>query len=346
MLRIPMTLFVATLATVAPAYAADEADAPEKTPLELTREEAKALVPQAETDLGRDFLKAAEALEPLPAKRIIYYRRSPRSALRKAQYEALPESTRTDYKEVEVDEGYYYRLYSPPVAYLRALDIASQAGLESVDGKRIADFGFGNMGQLRMLAALGADVVGIEIDGFIDAWLGSEDEGPVARASFAGEGDDGSVSLAFGQFPATEDMIEKVGTGLSLFMSKNTLKLGYVHPEHEADPGQLVHLGVDDETYLRRVHDALAPGGLFVVYNLYGQQAPEGEPYRPWATGGFPFGRALTEKVGFEVVQWNADDSDAARAMGRTLGWNKDQTDEEFAKNFNAMVTVLRKRGD
>ena len=38
--------------------------------------------------------------------------------------------------------------------------------------------------------------VGIEIDGFHDAFLGPEDEGAVPRAKVAGEGDDGTVLLA------------------------------------------------------------------------------------------------------------------------------------------------------
>ena len=341
LLHVLLALLASLIGSHHPALAQDES--PEPTPLELTQTEARDLLPLAKTELGQSFLEAAEALPPITEERTIYFRRNPLQALRANQFEALPESLQSQYKEVQAGESYIYRLYSTPVAYLRAIDIAAEAGLATVDGKRVADFGFGNIGQLRMLAALGADVVGIEIDGFLDAYLGPSDEGPVDRAATAGTGQRGSVSLAFGQFPADEDVTSKVGTGVSLFLSKNTLKLGYIHPERESDPSRLVHLGVDDETYLTKVFDCLAPGGLFLVYNLYGQQAPADEPYKPWATGEFPFDRDLTEGVGFEVIHWNVDDSEKARAMGRTLGWNKDQTDEEFAENFNAMVTVLRK---
>ena len=315
----------------------------EPTALETTQKEARDLHEYAHTDLGRTFLEAAAALPPMTDERIIFYRRHPRSALTRAQYDKLPEAEREQYEETRIGESHYYRLYSTPVAYLRAMDIVAQAGLKSVDGKRVADFGFGNMGQLRMLAGLGAHVVGIEIDGYHDAFLGKEDEGKYPRAPIAGDGKPGSVTLAFGQFPVTKQMTKKVGKKLSLFMSKNTLKLGYIHPEREADPSRLIHLGVDDQTYLEHVYDALEPGGYFLVYNIYGNQNPPDQPYKPWATGEFPFDRELTEKTGFEVIHWNLDDSEEVREIGMVLGWNGERSREEFADSFHAMVTLLRR---
>ncbi|MHC4977017.1 MAG: methyltransferase domain-containing protein, partial [Planctomycetota bacterium] len=223
--------------------------------------------------------------------------------------------------------------------------LAAHAGLESVDGERIADFGFGNIAQLRMLASLGAHAVGIEIPNMHEAiYSQASDQGPVERSFEAGPGEPGSVKLVFGQYPTSDEIIERVGSGLALFMSKNTLKQGYIHPEREANPRQLVHLGVSDEEYAQTVYDALRPGGLFLIYNLYPKPSEDPEdPYRPWASGECPFDKDLLTTIGFEIVRWNEDDSDKARAMGQHLGWQGEMTNREYEYNFNAMVTILKK---
>ncbi len=338
---------VAAAAAVCVAAAQDgqqQETAPKPTVRERVASEAAAAKEVAETDLGRAFLAAADDLPPMAEARTVYFRRGDARAITPETWEQLPEEERAAFQLVEVSEAWYYSLYSTPIAYLRAIDLAAQAGLTNVDGKRLADFGFGNLGQLRMLASLGADVVGIESDHTHEAiFRMPEDEGEVARSPEAGEGEPGSVSLVFGHYPASEEIIAEVGGGLSLFMSKNTLKKGYIHPEREADPKLLVHLGVDDETYVRTVHEALEPGGLFVIYNLYPKPAGQDEPYKPWASGECPFERALVEAAGFEVIHWNVDDSEKARHMGRLLGWDDGMTAEEFNDGFNAMVTILRK---
>lgn len=335
-------------ASAAQEEAQQEQPAPEPAQKSTARgriaSEAAAVREMAETDLGRAFLAAADDLPPMAEARSVYFRRADARAITPEAFEALPEEERAAFKAMEVSETYYYSLYSTPIAYLRAIDLAAGAGLTGVDGKRLADFGFGNLGQLRTLAALGADVVGIESDHTHAAiFRMPEDEGSVARAPEAGAGEPGSVSLVFGQYPASDAIIEEVGGGLSLFMSKNTLKKGYIHPEREADPKLLVHLGVDDATYVRTVYEALEPGGVFVMYNLYPKPAAEDEPYKPWASGECPFERELVEAAGFEVVLWNVDDSDKARHMGRLLGWDAGMTEEQFTDGFNAMATILRK---
>ncbi len=318
----------------------------EPTIREQIASEARAAAALAETDLGRRWLSVADDLAPMPGPRTMWYRRTDRSALTAKAYAALSASEREGYEETAVSEQTYYGRYSTPIAYLRALDIAAAAGLKDVDGVRIADFGFGNVGQLRMLSSLGAHTIGIEIEGTPSAvYSQASDTGPVARAPEAGDGAPGSIELVFGQYPTTPEIIDAVGDDLALFMSKNTLKKGYIHPEREVNPAMLVHLGVDDETYVRTVYEALRPGGLFVIYNLYPQPGGPDEPYKPWASGACPFAKDLVRSVGFEVVAWNVDDSAKAQAMGRALGWNDGMSDEEYATNFNGMFTVLRKPG-
>lgn len=339
-------LVPASLALLLAAHAwtarADDPQPP--TARETIAAEAKTLRPLAESDLGRSFLDASAELPPMTPRQV-WFDRKRRSALTDAAYDSLIESERVGYLRIDVTENWYYRLYSTPLAYLRTLDFAAAAGMKSADGAKIADFGFGNMGQVRALASLGAHVTGIEIGGMLDAMYRlPDDRGPLARAPSAGNGKPGFVQLVFGQFPSNAAITGEVGGGYDLFMSKNTLKKGYVHPARETDPDNLVHLGVDDATYVARVHDALKPGGLFVIYNLYGQQAPPDKPYKPWATGECPFDRGLMEHAGFEIVRWNEDDSGTARRMGRALGWSANMDDSTYVKEFNAMVTVARRK--
>ncbi|MFG0256962.1 MAG: hypothetical protein ACF8GE_03575 [Phycisphaerales bacterium JB043] len=336
---------VASMALVPLSIHAQDASEEEVPFRQTLAEQAQTLVPSAETDLGRAFLASTGDLPPMAEERLVYYQRSTRSAITPEAYEALGEEDREGYQELVISEQLYYSFLSPPMAYLRAIDLASQAGLESVDGARIADFGFGNVGQLRMLASLGAHVVGIEIPDMLEAMYRKlSDQGLVQRSSEAGPGEPGSVTLVFGQYPTTDEIISAVGSDLALFMSKNTLKKGYIHPEQEVNPRMLVHLGVSDEVYAQTVYDALAPGGLFLIYNLYPKPSTEPDaPYRPWASGECPFEKDMLTSIGFEIVRWNEDDSPKARAMGVTLGWQGEMTDEEFEHNFNAMVTILRK---
>ena len=45
----------------------------------------------------------------------------------------------------------------------------------------------------------------------------------------------GSVTLAHGYWPKDTPMVERVGGGFDLILSKNTLKKGYVKPERRTD---------------------------------------------------------------------------------------------------------------
>jgi hypothetical protein len=113
-----------------------------------------------------------------------------------------------------------------------------------------------------------------------------------------------------------------VGGGYDLFLSKNTLKNGYLHPAETVDPRMLVHLGVSDSAYVAAVYAALAPGGRVLIYNLCPAPAPPGKPYIPWADGRCPFPAAAWRAAGFRVLVFDRDDSPAARAMGHALGWD------------------------
>ena len=308
-------------------------------PTAQMKEEASAIAAFVQSPLAKTFLGGFECLPPIPT-RVAYYNKETRSALSETAAKGMSPEALAGFAPRDIDERFYYfTRYGTPVAFVRPVEILGQAGVKSPDGLKVVDFGFGSIGQLRVLASLGAHVAGIEVDPLLQVIYGGEN-GPVARCAKAGPGRDGEVRLVFGQFPADPPVAAEVGGGYDVFISKNTLKRGYVHPEREVDPRMLVHLEVDDETFVRAVYELLNPGGFALIYNLCPAPSAPEEPYKPWADGRSPFSRETWEKVGFKVIAFDTDDTQAAREMGRTFGWG---TDEELAKDLFGMYTLVRK---
>jgi hypothetical protein len=328
--------------TIACAHASLAQDAPPPRPVEVIRAQAQGLLAHAETDLVRAFLRATAELPEID-DRTFMFRRSDRAAMTLEEAAQRTGAELEGFAETTMGEAQYYNLYSTPLAWARALDLMAEAGFTDASGARILDFGFGNVGQLRLLAGLGADVVGVEIPGVQQAlYSRPEDQGRVPASAAAGATRDGSVTLAFGRWPGEDGVRDRVGAGFDLIMSKNTLKLGYIHPKREADPRTLIDLGVDDEAFVRALFESLNPGGFVLIYNLHPPQAPDDKPYIPWAYGESPFDRGLVERAGFEVVAWNVVDTPEAQAMGRRLGWDRTDPDN-FEASFLAAYTILRR---
>jgi hypothetical protein len=66
---------------------------------------------------------------------------------------------------MRISEGTYQGLfYGSPLAYLLPLERLDAAGFGDLRGKRVADFGHGGIGQLRLFAEMGAEAVGIDVD--------------------------------------------------------------------------------------------------------------------------------------------------------------------------------------
>ena len=278
------------------------------------QKEAKALAPLVQTSLAREFLAQVPRL-PSIAPRTVYRDSARTRAWSAREAGTLPDSVRAKLVARTLDEKFYYDTrYGSPLAYVRALELLGFHTLKDVKGKRIADFGCGMLGQLRLLAEMGAHTVGVDVDPLLPA-LYSEpgDQGSVGS---------GSVRLAIGQWPATPETRDAVGEKLDLFLSKNTLKNGYLHPAEKVDPRMMVHLGVSDSAFVASLGKSVKKGGLVMIYNLCPAPAPPGKPYIPWADGRCPFPRAMWERAGFQVVEFDKDDSPAARAMGRALGWD------------------------
>jgi hypothetical protein len=100
----------------------------------------------------------------------------------------------------------------------------------------------------------------------------------------------------------------------------------------------LVHLGVDDASFVQAVHRLLKPGGYFLIYNLC--PAHSQEKYIPWADGRSPFARDLLESTGFTIIAFDENDDTAARSMGKALGWDEQM---DLEKDLFGVYTLARK---
>ena len=306
---------------------------------ELIRD-ARALDPLVSSRLAKDFLKATAAL-PAIRPRTVFLDESTKKYLNEATANALKPEVKNKLKRVELDESYYWNTkYGSPLAYARPLDLLGQSGVEAASGKKILDFGYGTVGHLRLLASQGARVTGVDVDPLLSALYSDPgDQGMVQNP----HGTSGQLRLIEGRYPAEEGTKAAVAGEYDLIISKNTLKKGYVHPERPVEPRRLLNLGVDDAAFVRVLYQALKPGGKVLIYNLSPAPSPPGQPYKHWAEGGCPFARELWQDAGFRVIVFDQDDSAAARAVGRALGWNGGDSPIDLDSDLFARYSLMEK---
>lgn len=341
-------------------------------PMELIRGEASRIVFDLQTEGAKRFLIAASWL-PIIDERVVYWNKSDRKAATPDEFAKLSPEIQKNFQERKLDEGfYYYTRYGSPVAYSRAIDLlasdvertasdqekapkppldptfpgAQPRKFNAFEGKKILDFGFGGIGHLRLLASIGADVTGVEVDDLLRAYYNDpKDQGPIKGAPIAGQpGSDGSLKLVFGQWPADAATVDQVGEGFDLIISKNTLKNGYLNPEHKVDERMLIKLGVSNDDFVKHLSRILKPGGKILIYNLCPAQKSNPSEYIPWADGRCPFPREMLEKHGLRVVELDKRDDEWARKMGKAIGWDKDGMDLE--NDLFAWYTLLEKPAD
>lgn len=319
--------------------------APKPAPVSVVgdmKSQASAAAALCETDAARSFLSAAAQL-PSITPRIIYRDRERGLAISEAAWKKLTAEEQAKFKPRDCDERfYYYTGYGTPLNYARAFDVAGKYGLKSWNGMRVLDFGYGSVGHLRMLASLGADAQGVEVEPMFAALYSSpDDQGAIDTAV---KGKPGNLKLHDGKWPADPAIAKAVGGNYDLFISKNTLKKGYIHPERQADERMLIKLGVEDEAFLKAVYDALKPGGLMLVYNIAPAQNPADKPFLPMADGRFPFDRALAEKVGFEVLAFDQVDDEVMHKYWFVYFPDPEMTAENLKESIFTHYTVLRKK--
>ena len=324
----PSAAAPASAASVAPtppaAPAASAAPAPVNAVAQLLAE-AKKLDAIVTTKEVKRFLAHVSTL-PHIAPRTLYHDEKKTHVYTEQQAAALPPAEKAALKTKVVDEDYYYNTkYGSLLSYTRALDILFSRGLKLPPGSRVFDFGYGYIGHLRLLATMGVDATGLDVDPVLTALYAQ----PGDQGEFQGpEGDKGHVRVLEGHFPADPAAVAAVGTGYDLVISKNVLKKGYIHPDRPADDKFLVHLGVSDEVVLKSFFAALKPGGTMLVYNICPALSPPDKPFIPWSDGRSPYTRQQWEAAGFKVAVFDQDDTAAVRVMGHALGWGDDPEDK------------------
>ena len=338
---IPALLLIAGVVAQPPAPGVD-APAPPGTDPELVPllEHAARLRPLIETDAVRAWIDEVASLEPIEPRTIYYRTGEDAAAYTSEEVEGLTEEQREGLRAMDVTTSRFYAtFYGSPLAYVRALDLAASAGIPSWDGTRVCDLGYGSITQLRLLAACGADAVGIEIQPVLRAMYSYPgDQGEVTGTT----GATGAVDLVHGFWPAGEGVAEQVGSSFDLFLSRNTLKRGYVNPVFPVPDRHRVTLGVEDDAFLRSIHDALKPGGLAMIYNIGLGEAGEGEDYVAMRDIHDPFPPEAWEAAGFELVAYDVDDSEAARAVGRGLDWDEGERAMDLDELFGRYTIARR----
>jgi hypothetical protein len=290
--------------------------------------DAVKMEPFVKSDLAHEFVRATKDL-PHVEPRTIYREKGTRHWFK-------DDKTGGTLEAVRIDEEAYYNTpqYGAILAYARPFDLLADAwrtsnGRKSLAGLKVLDFGYGAIGHLWSLAHLGAETVGVEVDPML----------PILYADVR----DPKIVLVDGRYPADPGAKAKVGAGYDLFISKNTLKKGYVHPDQPTDPRMRIDLGMSDAEFLATLNAALKPGGWVMIYNICPAPAPPGKPFIPWSDGRSPFARADLEKAGFEVVAFDQDDTAAARIMGKILGWDVGDEKIDLEHDTFAMYTLFRK---
>jgi len=188
---------------------------------------------------------------------------------------------------------------------------------------------------------LGAEAHGVDVEPLFQAlYKQPGDTGPITGR----DGRKGSIVLHHGFWPSDPAIVREVGEGYDLILSKNTLKAGYIHPARPADPNRLVNLGVDDEAFLKAVHHALKPGGLFLIYNIAPKQNPPDKEYLPMADGKSPFPRELYEKCGFTVLSFDEKDDTELSRVFLALGYDNGKGLKDLQETTFTHYTLVRRK--
>ncbi len=296
--------------------------------LDEIRRLAKKAEPTAKSPWVKAFLHAAQALPPAP-KLVLFHSADKKTWLTEVEAKKLPEAERAQLVRQEDDDELYYARVADPLGYLRAFDVLAATGFDP-KGKKVLDLGYGSIGQLKMLAAIGADVTGIEVHPAL----------PLLYAKENGKQGKGKVTVLHGYFPKDEALVKAAGGGYDLWMSKNTLKKGYVRPDSGTAQ---IDVGTD-EAFLGKVHDMLRPKGLFYIYNFGPAPVPPGKPAIPMADIRCPFSKEALEKAGFEVLAFDVSDDAEGRASAKVLEWDQGPDAFDVEKDLFARYTLARRK--
>lgn len=307
--------------------------------------DAQRLMPLVQTDQVKRFLNHTTIL-PKIAPRKLFVNADKSKYYTQADSLADSPEVRAVLVPYEVDEDKYYNThFGSPLSYSRPLDILFSRGLNLSPNSKVLDFGYGYIGHLRLLATMGIQATGVDVWPLLPklySWPGDQGEmsGP--------KGEKGFVRLIDGRFPADPAIVNAIGNGYDLIISKNVLKRGYIHPERPvANPKMLISLGASDDVVLRAFHDALAPGAYFLIYNICPAPTPPDKPFLPWSDGRSPFSKEQIEAANLEVVEFDKDDTEAVRKMAKVLGWDQPEDGEpgmDLENDLSVLYTLMRRK--
>ena len=305
--------------------------APSPGTIALARD-AAAIKPQLKQPATLEFLRGADTLTP-QFSRVVYTDTKARRSISPAQYEALKGDERAAFAATTYDENFYFATYyGSPLAYARAVEIAAASGIASLNNTRILDIGYGAIGGPRMLAGAGAQVSAIDVDSLLSVlYRETSDQGSINGF----DGRKGSLALFDGVFAGNTTLTRSIGKDYNLIITKNTMKRGFMKPESEKKA--LVSFDASDEVLLDTIYDTLAPGGVFLIYNITGAL----NPAKPSTDGRSPFTAEQFTKANLKVLAIDTNDDSAVRAMGKALGWDKQMGDLD--QNLFALYTVVQR---
>jgi SAM-dependent methyltransferase len=289
-----MLALALALALTADGGTSPDAGTPPEPALAQIKRIAKKVEGTPRSPWVRAFIKAAQQLPP-PPKMTVWH--SPDRKTWMSDADAKLNHKTGPFIETEVDEELYYSRIADPLGYMRPFDVLAEKGFDP-KGKKVLDLGYGSIGQLKMLASIGAKVTGIEVH-------------PSLPLIYASEKNVNIIDGYFGQDPT---VAKAAGKDFDLWMSKNTLKKGYVHPDKGS--GQ-IDLGPDDAA-LAQIHDMLKKGGLFYIYNF----GPTPKPDVPMSDIRCPWSKEQLEKAGFEVLAFDVDDTAKGREAAKLMEWD------------------------
>ena len=226
---------VAPVASASSSPAVKPAAAPALGALDQIQHDARALDPLVTTPFAHRFLAAAAAL-PHVTTRLVYKTKDKKRWFTAKEAAALAPNERAALDEVKDDEELYYNTkYGSPLSYARAIDVLAQAKLIPEGGGEDPRLRL----RLRRPPPLAREPR-IRRD--------RRRRRPDAPRRFYTEpGDLGSDCRLWRKqgrerppprrpLPRRRQTIQRAaGSGYDVFISKNTLKKGYIHPDRAAD---------------------------------------------------------------------------------------------------------------
>lgn len=297
-----------------------------------------------ESPLAREFVAEAHALPPVEPFRIYIMPGAVPEGVSEAQYETLPAEARTPLRPMTIDSTRYYEtIYGPPLTYARPLDlVGALGGWDSLEGKKVLDFGYGQIGQVRLMAQCGADVVGVDVASLLAALYERESDVTVTGST----GKTGSIRLHQARWPAGDRAIDLVGEGYDLFIARDVLRIGRLDPQANLEPAHRVNLGVYPDYFLSQLNRILNPGGLVMIYNT-GRYPP-----LDWADLALgadirsPFSPEQWKDAGFEIIKLDENDDEAMRRHAYALGLDTGRDAIDPDRHVFVRYTLARKLRD